>query len=60
MGLVHKVEVGGTVKIGDNITITVRERTRGNSIWLDICAPRAVPIETVKAQKPQDVDDSCD
>lgn len=46
MALIHDVRVGETLKIGENVLVTVLSRT-GRQARLAIAAPATVPVRVV-------------
>jgi sRNA-binding carbon storage regulator CsrA len=59
VGLTYRLKPGDSVQIGDDVTITVREDSRNNKHWVQIDAPRAVPISVQKTGKQLPVDGAC-
>lgn len=48
MALTRRLSPGETLQLGQDITITVLEKSRGNKVWLEISAPREIAIFPVK------------
>ena len=41
---IARLKPGETVQVGEDTLITVRRESRGNKTWVEITAPREVPI----------------
>lgn len=50
MALTYRLKPGDSVKLGDDVEITVREDSRNNKQWVQISAPRSIPIAIEKVQ----------
>ena len=51
MALTRRLTPGETLQLGEDITITVLQKSRGNKVWLEINAPREIAIFPVKDQQ---------
>lgn len=60
MALTIRLKPGETLSFGPDTTVKVLENSRGNRVFLQIEAPRDVPIKRVLgAHQTPHVDDSC-